>query len=54
MKADVIGLDEVVAVGYATKKAGEVTGSVSTVQSAEIQKMQIKNVSVKLCVVLPV
>lgn len=45
MKADVIGLDEVVAVGYATKKAGEVTGSVSTVQSAEIQKMQIKNVS---------
>jgi TonB-linked SusC/RagA family outer membrane protein len=45
MKADVIGLEEVVAVGYATKKAGEVTGSVSTVQSGEIQKMQIKNVS---------
>ncbi len=45
MQADVIGIEEVVAVGYATKKAGEVTGSVSTVQSASIQKMQIKNVS---------
>jgi len=45
LKADVIGIEEVVAVGYATRKAGEVTGSVSTVQSADIQKMQIKNVS---------
>ncbi|HAQ19908.1 MAG TPA: TonB-dependent receptor [Prolixibacteraceae bacterium] len=43
--ADVIGIEEVVAVGYATRKAGEVTGSVSVVQSADIQKMQIKNVS---------
>src|SRR5665647_3215015 len=45
LKSDVIGIEEVVAVGYATKKAGEVTGAVSTVQSAQIQKMQIKNVS---------
>lgn len=45
MQADVIGIEEVVAVGYATRKAGEVTGSVSTVKAGEIQKMQIKNVS---------
>ena len=45
MKSDVIGIEEVVAVGYATKRAGEVTGAVSTVRSGEIQKMQIKNVS---------
>src|SRR5665648_84559 len=45
MKADVIGIEEVVAIGYATKRAGEVTGAVSTVRSGEIQKMQIKTVS---------
>ncbi len=45
MKADVIGLDEIVAIGYATKKAGELTGAVSTVKAENIQAMQITDAS---------
>ncbi len=41
LKPDVIGLEEVVAIGYATRRAGEVTGAVSTVKSDDIQAMQI-------------
>lgn len=45
MKADVIGLQEVVAVGYATRMAGEVTGAVSTVQSSDIEEMAVVDAS---------
>ena len=45
LEADVIGLQEVVAVGYATRKAGEVTGAVSTVQSSDIEEMAIVQAS---------
>ena len=36
---ETIGIDEVIAVGYATRAAGEVTGSVSAVRSEEISNM---------------
>jgi TonB-linked SusC/RagA family outer membrane protein len=45
MNPDVIGIEEVVAVGYATRKAGEVTGAVSTVKAENIQAMQVTNAS---------
>jgi TonB-linked SusC/RagA family outer membrane protein len=45
MQADVIGLEEVIAVGYATRRAGEVTGAVSVVNSDDIQAMQIVDAS---------
>nr|WP_320117311.1 TonB-dependent receptor [uncultured Marinifilum sp.] len=35
---DTIGLNEVVAIGYTTRKKGELTGSVSTIKSEEIAK----------------
>ena len=35
--AEAIGIEEVIAVGYATRVAGEVTGSVSTVRAQEIR-----------------
>ncbi len=37
--AETIGIDEVIAVGYAVRVAGEVTGSVSAVRSEEIANM---------------
>ncbi|WP_085537010.1 SusC/RagA family TonB-linked outer membrane protein [Massilibacteroides vaginae] len=37
-------IDEVVVVGYGTRKAGEVTGAVSTVKAGEIQKLAVVNV----------
>jgi TonB-linked SusC/RagA family outer membrane protein len=45
MQPDVIGLEEVVAVGYATRKAGELTGAVSTVQATEIEEMSVVDAS---------
>ena len=39
LESKVIGLQEVVAVGYSTRKAGEVTGSVSSVQTEDIEDM---------------
>ncbi len=45
LKVDVIGLDEIVAVGYATRKAGEVTGAVSVVNADQIENMQIASAS---------
>lgn len=41
LEEETIGLEEVVAVGYATRKAGELTGSVSTVQSSTIEEMAV-------------
>ncbi|WP_175550050.1 TonB-dependent receptor [Mariniphaga anaerophila] len=41
MEEEAIGLEEVVAIGYATRKAGELTGSVSTVQSSTIEEMAV-------------
>ncbi len=37
LEAETIGIDEVVAVGYATRVAGEITGSVSSVRSEDIR-----------------
>jgi len=45
MEPDVIGLDEVVAIGYATRMAGEVTGAVTTVQASHIEEMATLNAS---------
>lgn len=45
LKADVIGLEEVIAVGYATRKAGEVTGAVAVVNAEKIKNMQVINAS---------
>jgi TonB-linked SusC/RagA family outer membrane protein len=45
MVADITALEEVVVVGYGTRKAGEVTGAVSTVTSENIQSMQITQAS---------
>ncbi|MBN1986816.1 MAG: TonB-dependent receptor plug domain-containing protein, partial [Prolixibacteraceae bacterium] len=45
MQPDVIGLEEVVAVGYATRKAGELTGAVSTVQASDIEEMAVNDAS---------
>jgi TonB-linked SusC/RagA family outer membrane protein len=45
LEADVIGLEEVVAVGYATRKAGEVTGAVTSVQAADIEEMSVIDAS---------
>jgi len=41
---DVQAIEEVVVVGYGTRKAGEVTGAVSTVKAGEIQKLAVVNV----------
>ena len=41
MEEESIGLEEIVAIGYATRKAGELTGSVSTVQSSTIEEMAV-------------
>ncbi len=43
MSEDSQALNEVVVVGYGTRKAGEITGAVSTVKAGEIQKLAITN-----------
>lgn len=45
MEADVIGLEEVVAVGYGTQKRRDITGAVSSVGSQEINDYPVTNVS---------
>ncbi|PKQ61061.1 SusC/RagA family protein [Labilibaculum filiforme] len=45
---DTIGLNEVVAIGYTTRKKGELTGSVSTIQSDEIAKTSNKDLAKSL------
>ena len=39
LKEDTQSLEEVVVIGYGTRKAGEITGSVATVKSEEIQRL---------------
>jgi TonB-dependent starch-binding outer membrane protein SusC len=41
LQPDVIGIEEVIAVGYATRRAGEVTGAVSSVNSSAIEVMPV-------------
>lgn len=41
MIADVIGLEEVVAIGYGTQKKGSITGAISSVSSEDIQELPI-------------
>lgn len=41
---DVQAISEVIVVGYGTRKAGEVTGAVSTIKAGEIQKLAAVNV----------
>ncbi|WP_303317293.1 TonB-dependent receptor [Flavivirga abyssicola] len=48
LEADIAGLDEVVVVGYSTRKRGELTGSVSTVSSEEVQNTANRDVAKSL------
>ncbi|WP_246146921.1 SusC/RagA family TonB-linked outer membrane protein [Seonamhaeicola marinus] len=48
LEEDVAGLDEVVVVGYSTKKRGELTGSVSTIQSEAIEQSSSKDIAKSL------
>ncbi|GGZ83496.1 SusC/RagA family TonB-linked outer membrane protein [Algibacter mikhailovii] len=48
LEADIAGLEEVVVVGYTTRKRGEVTGSVSTVSAEAIQTTGNKDVAKSL------
>lgn len=43
LREDAQNLEEVVVVGYGTRKAGELTGAVSTVRADEIQKLAVTN-----------
>ncbi|WP_299556487.1 TonB-dependent receptor [Seonamhaeicola sp.] len=48
LEEDIAGLDEVVVVGYSTKKRGELTGSVSTISSEAIEQTSSKDVAKSL------
>ena len=48
MVEDAIGIEEVVAVGYGTQKKTNLTGSVSTISSADIEKRQVGQASMAL------
>jgi TonB-linked SusC/RagA family outer membrane protein len=48
LEEDTAKLDEVVVVGYTTRKRGELTGSVSTINSAEIESTSNKDVAKSL------
>lgn len=41
MLADVIGLEEVVAIGYGTERRGSITGAISSVSTQDIQELPI-------------
>ena len=43
MEEETIALEEFVAIGYGTRRAGELTGSMSTLQSTAIQEMAVTN-----------
>ncbi|MBW6479024.1 MAG: SusC/RagA family TonB-linked outer membrane protein [Bacteroidales bacterium] len=45
MEEETIGLDEVIAVGYRTQTRGTITGSVSTVSTAQFQDIPMDNLS---------
>lgn len=48
LEEETIGLDEVVAIGYTTRKKGEITGSVATVNSETIGRTASKDVAKSL------
>ena len=48
LEVDAAKLDEIVVVGYTTRKRGDITGSVSTISSAEIQNTANKDVAKSL------
>ena len=43
LQADVVGLDELVVIGYGTRKKANLTGAVATVQSEELEKITSVN-----------
>lgn len=53
MKENAIGLDEVVAVGYGIQKRSNVTGSISSVDAQELNKIPATNTSTMLAGRLP-
>ncbi|TLX70770.1 TonB-dependent receptor [Labilibacter sediminis] len=53
MENDAIGLEEVVAVGYGTRKKESLTGSISTIKSDEMREAPVANVSNSLAGRLP-
>lgn len=48
LEEDTIGLNEVVAIGYTTRKKGEVTGSISTIKAEELSKTSNKDLAKSL------
>lgn len=48
LEEDIAGLDEIVVVGYTTRKKGDITGSVSTINSKDIQNTANKDVAKSL------
>ncbi|QQY83294.1 TonB-dependent receptor [Tamlana sp. s12] len=48
LEADVSGLDEVVVVGYTTRKRGELTGAVSTLNTEEVENTTNRDVAKSL------
>jgi len=48
LEADVAGLDEVVVVGYSTKKRGELTGSVTTISNKTLEQSSSKDIAKSL------
>ena len=45
LEVDILGLEEVVVIGYGTQKKATVTGSIATVEGAELQKTPATNLS---------
>ena len=45
LETDVIGLEEVVAIGYGVQKKTTVTGSISTIKGEELAEMPVPNIS---------
>lgn len=53
LEANVIGLEEVVAVGYGTMKKADLTGSVSSVKGTELEKVSSTSVATAIAGKLP-
>ncbi|MFC2113371.1 SusC/RagA family TonB-linked outer membrane protein [Bacteroidota bacterium] len=45
---DLIGIEELVVVGYTSRKKGEITGSISTIKSADLEKTSNKDLAKSL------
>jgi len=48
LKEDVVGLDEVVVVGYGTQKKSDVTGAIASVSDKELREVSASNISKSL------